>query len=86
MGTPIEAAHIRLGSHAGMGEKPGDDKAIPLCGGSMGHHAEQHRIGEASFWKKYGKDPHKMAKQLWSLSPHRINMDKVKRGGINDDQ
>lgn len=50
MGMPIEAAHVRLGSGAGMGEKPSDFFATPLC---KHHHTQQHTIGERTFWDNY---------------------------------
>lgn len=49
--TAIEVAHVRLGSGAGMGQKPDDWRTVSLCGGIDGCHARQHRIGEATFWK-----------------------------------
>jgi hypothetical protein len=64
----IEAAHVRLGSHAGMGEKPDDTKAISLC---SRHHAEQHRIGEATFAAKYQIDLQALALNFAKISPHR---------------
>lgn len=42
-----EVAHVRLGSGAGMGQKPHDWQAVPLC---KKCHAWQHSIGERSFW------------------------------------
>src|SRR5262245_3455377 len=45
------AAHIRLGD-GGMGLKPGDDRAVPLCAPGPDHegcHAIQHR-NERQFW------------------------------------
>lgn len=46
-GRPIEVAHVRLGSGAGIGQKPDDWRAVSLC---RSHHAEQHRMGERTFW------------------------------------
>jgi hypothetical protein len=46
-GRPIEVAHVRIGSGAGMGQKPDDWRTVSLC---SEHHAEQHRIGEETFW------------------------------------
>lgn len=46
----IEVAHVRLGSGAGMGQKPSDWRTVPLC---RDHHAEQHRIGERTFWADF---------------------------------
>lgn len=71
----IEAAHVRLGSHAGMGQKPGDDKTVPLC---AYHHAYQHAHGEKTFWAIVGEDPHRIADGLWAKSPHRLKL--VKQG------
>jgi hypothetical protein len=34
-----------------MAKKVGDNWVVPL---SVGHHAELHRIGEKTFWAKYG--------------------------------
>lgn len=45
--TPSEAAHVRIGSNAGMGLKPHDRRTIPLC---HKHHMEQHSLGEQRFW------------------------------------
>ena len=54
-GMPIEAAHVRLGSHSGMGQKPDDWRAVSLC---RFHHAAQHSAGEASFWREYKEAGH----------------------------
>jgi hypothetical protein len=43
----IEAAHVRLGSHTGIGQKPDDFRAVSLC---RDCHQRQH-TGEATFWK-----------------------------------
>ena len=47
---PIEAAHVRLGSGAGMGQKPDDWRTVPL---SKNCHAKQHVQGEDTFWRAY---------------------------------
>lgn len=52
VGYRIEFAHVRLGTDGGTGLKPHDCWGLPLCDE---HHAEQHRIGEASFAVKYPK-------------------------------
>lgn len=46
-GAPIEVAHVRNGSGAGMGQKPDDFRTISLC---RACHAEQHKVGERTFW------------------------------------
>lgn len=43
----IEAAHVRIGSGAGMGQKPDDWRAVSLC---RDCHRKQHEVGEYSFW------------------------------------
>lgn len=48
--TAIEAAHVRMGSGAGMGQKPDDWRAVPLC---RDCHREQHTAGEPAFWSNY---------------------------------
>lgn len=63
----IEAAHVRRGTDGGTAVKPGDEWAIPLC--SLAH-AEQHRIGEAAFERKYGIDMKAIARDLARRSPH----------------
>ena len=47
-GMPIECAHVRYGSGAGMGQKPDDWRVVPLC---REHHSQQHTVGEQTFWK-----------------------------------
>lgn len=67
----VEAAHVRLASLAygkpetGMGTKPHDRWTTSLC---ADHHREQHSMGEAVFWKRYGIDPCLLAVKLWSAT------------------
>lgn len=63
----VEAAHARTGTDGGMGVKPGDNWAIPLC---THHHAIQHRIGEQSFETQYKINMKRLAEHLWDVSPH----------------
>lgn len=69
-GMPIEAAHVRNGSGAGMGEKPSDHFAVPLC---RDHHSQQHTIGEVTFWQNYaaasGQTVDRLIDELRSASP-----------------
>jgi len=46
--APIEAAHVRLGGHGGMGFKPPDWHCVSLCGPC---HRLQHEQGEKTFWE-----------------------------------
>ena len=45
----IEVAHVRLGSGAGMSQKPDDWMTVSLC---KLCHTAQHEMGERSFWRK----------------------------------
>src|SRR3990167_3078901 len=67
-GGKTEAAHIRMGTDGGLGIKPSDCYAVPLC---EYHHREQHQIGEFKFWAKRCDrgDPLKTAALLWKGSP-----------------
>ena len=50
----IVPAHIRHGFSGGMGLKPDDNLALPLC---FKCHAHQHDVGELAFWAgKYPSD------------------------------
>ena len=63
--APSEAAHVRTGTDGGVGVKPGDRYAVPLC---TACHAKQHRIGELTFWSKLRIDPVNVALRLWTVS------------------
>lgn len=41
-----------MGSGAGVGQKPDDWRAVPLCGGD-GCHRAQHTVGEPYFWNEF---------------------------------
>ena len=48
----LEFAHVRMGSGAGMGQKPDDFRGVALCHDC--HIGEQHtRLGEPAFWRDY---------------------------------
>ena len=63
--APSEAAHIRTGTDGGVGMKPGDRYAIPLC---TACHTKQHRVGELTFWSALRFDPVNVALRLWTIS------------------
>jgi hypothetical protein len=63
--APSEAAHVRCGTDGGVGVKPGDRYAVPLC---TACHARQHRIGELTFWSALRIDPLNVALRLWTIS------------------
>jgi hypothetical protein len=83
----IEAAHVRMGSGAGVGQKPDDFRAVPLCGGAQGCHAEQHRCGEPSFWRLYeglnGHDVEEVIDELIRTSPRRAEIEAVIKDRTN---
>lgn len=62
---PNEAAHVRSGTDGGMGLKPSDRFALPLC---KADHREQHQIGETAFWGTLGVDPLDLTCRLWTVS------------------
>jgi hypothetical protein len=64
--APIEAAHVRLGSGAGMGQKPHDYFAVPLC---KDCHQSQHTKGERTFWQD--RDVQAIMGELIRTSPVR---------------
>ena len=63
--APSEAAHVRIGTDGGVGRKPGDRYAVPLCAAC---HAKQHRVGELNFWSGLRVDPVNVALRLWTVS------------------
>ncbi len=68
----IEAAHVRLGSGAGAGQKPDDFRAVSLC---RGCHAFQHNRGEATFWK--GQDVEALIDAYCKASPKRREIEQA---------
>ena len=60
-----DAAHVRTGTDGGVGRKPSDRYAVPLC---TTCHANQHRVGELTFWSALRIDPLNVALRLWTVS------------------
>lgn len=73
---PIEVAHVRNGSDAGMGRKPSDFYTISLC---SHHHAEQHGIGEVSFANWYKIDLHALANEFAEASPKAAEIRRIRQ-------
>jgi hypothetical protein len=76
----IQAAHVRLGSGAGVGQRPDDWRAVSLCGsawGSLGCHDYQHRMGEESFWKD--RDVEALIAEFIKASPKRREIEQIRR-------
>jgi hypothetical protein len=63
----IECAHVRVGTDGGQGLKPSDGWTISLC---RDHHAEQHKIGEKAFERRYQLDLRSLAAEFARHSPH----------------
>lgn len=71
--APSEAAHIRMTRLAidkpttGMGRKPDDKYAVPLCAWCHRESPEsQHNVGdESTFWKWYEIDPFELSARLY---------------------
>jgi hypothetical protein len=81
-GMPIEVAHVRMGSGAGTGQKPDDWNTVSLC---KYHHAEQHRMGEKSFWQHLAwKDPRELIEAFCAASPKRQEIERVMKEREND--
>lgn len=87
---PSEACHIRYTwdesekRSVGMGEKPSDKWAIPMC---PAHHRLQHSMNEEKFWLMVGKDPFVLAMVYYELAnckpsgskPNKAKMRKIYR-------
>ena len=74
---PIEAAHVRLGSGAGIGQKPDDWRAVSLC---RDCHAMQHRVGEKLFWSDCAcRDPEELIEAFIKASPKRHEIERVRK-------
>jgi hypothetical protein len=62
-----EAAHVRMGSEAGMGRKPDDRRAAPLC---HTHHMQQHTGSERQFWDEHRVDIEQVIRELVAAYPN----------------
>jgi hypothetical protein len=80
----IEVAHVRMGSGAGMGQKPDDWRTVSLC---KVCHDEQHRIGEPTFWSRYQKRTGESVEQLIGCfikdSPRKHQIEQIMRERAN---
>jgi hypothetical protein len=76
-GRPIEVAHVRLGSGAGVGQKPDDWRAVSLC---QFHHSMQHSQGEVTFWREFvRRDPEALIDLFIKASPKRREIEEIMR-------
>lgn len=69
-GYPVDAAHTRFANlkvgraNPGMGKKPSDRFATPLC--RTDHTAQHARGNEAAWWAEQGLDPDEISARLFS--------------------
>lgn len=88
--TNIEAAHVRLGSNTGIGQKPDDWRVVPLCAGPnsnkdghLGCHNRQHIVGEKTFWGDAEVDPEALLLELAKASPKAADIRRIKQERSN---
>lgn len=76
----IEVAHVRIGSGAGIGQKPDDWNTVSLC---RDCHRTQHEVGERTFWNsvkaKIGSDVEHLIEAFCKASPKRRDIEEAKR-------
>lgn len=72
----IEVAHVRIGSGAGMAQKPDDWNTCSLC---KDCHQRQHSIGERSFWAGANIDPVALVNEFAKASPKAREIADAKR-------
>lgn len=88
--TNVCAAHLRMGSGAGLGEKPDDFLTTPLCDGpfsnidgGLGCHQLQHNLSEPEFWDRYAKRKghtvHQLIEELIRTSPRRAQIEAIRK-------
>ena len=70
----LEVAHVRLGSGAGIGQKPDDWRAVSLC---QDCHRHQHLIGEQTFWAE--QDIEALIRAFIAASPRRAQIEQIMR-------
>lgn len=71
----IEVAHVRMGSGAGMGQKPDDWRTVSLC---RDCHALQHNIGEPTFWCRPTLNVEALIDAFCKASPKAAEIRKVR--------
>lgn len=76
------AAHVRMNSGAGIGQKPDDWRCVPLC--AECHNGDQHtKMGEPAFWAEYkgrtGQDVEALIEAFIKASPKRAEIEAVRR-------
>ena len=73
----IEVAHVRLGSGAGIGQKPDDWRTVSLC---KGCHYVQHVEGEKTFWEQcIDRDPESLIEAFCKASPKASEIARIRK-------
>lgn len=65
---------MRIGSGAGISQKPDDWRTVSLC---QAHHSRQHEVGEQSFWR--GMDIEQLIADFIASSPKRREIEQAQR-------
>jgi hypothetical protein len=72
--TAVEFAHVRIGSGAGIGQRPDDWNAVSLC---KDCHQRQHTVGERTFWN--GRDVGAVIEAFIHASPKRYEIEAARK-------
>jgi len=72
----IEVAHVRIGSGAGIAQKPDDWRTVSLC---RDCHQRQHTHGERSFWQFAGIDPAELIDAFCKASPKAVEIKRIRQ-------
>lgn len=72
----IEVAHVRIGTGAGIAQKPDDWHTVSLC---KQCHQRQHQVGERTFWASAAIDPNALAGEFAKASPKAREIADAKR-------
>jgi len=67
---------VRIGTGAGMGQKPHDYWTISLCHEC---HSTQHRLGETTFERMHSINMKALAEEFAKASPRRVEIMEAKR-------
>lgn len=76
---PIECAHYRTAANSGKSQRPHDWHCFPAC---FKHHAEQHRIGQPAFERRYGIDLAAICAEFARLSTDTAMIECMRLSGI----
>lgn len=73
-GEPIEVSHLRTAANSGVGIKPRDDSAVPMC---VKHHRIYHNLGHDSFERAYHLDLFALAEAFTVHSPDKVMRESI---------